>query len=47
MTGHTKEYVRAAVEGFSGRKNELVSGRFTGYAADGILLMETLPESKL
>ena len=47
MTGHTKEYVRAAVEGFSGRKNELVSGRFTGYAADEILLMEPLLESKL
>ena len=47
MIGHTKEYVRAAVEGFPGRKNELVSGRFTGYAADEILLMEPLLESKL
>lgn len=42
MTGHTKEYVKAAVK-TNEASNSLVCGKAAGYLMDGVLLIEEVP----
>ena len=39
MTGHTKEYIQAAVETAENMANSMVRGTITGFLTDEILLL--------
>ena len=40
MTGHTKEYIRAALPGNAGVPNELIYGHFNGFLRENIVLLQ-------
>ena len=42
MTGHTKEYIQAAVETAENMANSMVRGTITGFLTDEILLLNFL-----